>query len=235
MGNIFKPILFSTPMVQAILNAGKTHTRRTKGLEEINKDPEAWRKKGIAIKGDIKKGIDPNIYLIFYNVKTGERIDIPEVYNSGNILWVRETTITLRDEHLEGREGNMYYKTEELPLTSDFLKACGYRWTPAIHMKKMSCRIFLKIKSVRVERLHEISMEDALSEGIERARWAPGWKHYTNPSKYFKDKFYGAMHGTIMSFMSLWMKINGRESLDSNPWVWVIEFERIDKPHDFVL
>ncbi|EJG02266.1 hypothetical protein [Flavobacterium sp. F52] len=236
MGNIFKPILFSTPMVKAILDDEKTQTRRTKGLEEINKNPDAWRamqsnfSSKVPFSGCVNR-IGRDLFIFFRS--DSETLEIKVPYQIGNILWVRETSITLRDEHLEGREGNIYYKTEERPLTSDFLKECGYKWTPAIHMKKTSCRVFLKVKSVRAERLHEITIEDALSEGIEKAPWAPGWKHYTNPSKYLKDKFYGAMHGTVISFMSLWMKINGKESLDLNPWVWVIEFERIDKPHDF--
>lgn len=232
MGNIFKPILFSTEMVQAILNNEKTQTRRTKGLDEINKDPYAWRRKTIEIKGGIKKGLDPNIYLTFYNVKTGDSIDIANVYNSGDILWVRETSMTLRDEHLEGREGNIYYKTEELPLTGDFLKECGYKWTPAIHMKKTACRLFLRVKSVRIELLQCISESDCIAEGAsDRLKSTDldllkGLKVWTIPSPFTAHQF---------GFLALWCKINGCESWISNPWVWVIEFERIDKPEDFLL
>ncbi len=228
MKNIFKPILFQTAMVSGILNDLKWLTRRTKGLDIINISPNDWShnyntrdKKSSTFK--------------FKNLVNKEKdIDIKCPYSVGDILWVRETSLKLMEEHLEGRDSNIYYKTEHLPIINSFLREHKYKWTPSIHMLKTRCRLFLKVKNVRLERLHEISVEDAIGEGIEKARWSPGWKHYTEPSKYLKDQFYGATHGAVISFLSLWMKINGKESLDSNPWVWVIEFERIEKPLDFI-
>lgn len=91
-------------------------------------------------------------------------------------------------------------------------------------MPKSACRIFLQITDIRVERLHEITEEDAKKEGIIEMS-----------DNYYKDYFGGisGYHLSIQSFRSLWMKINGIESWKSNPWVWVISFERCEKPENF--
>ena len=90
-------------------------------------------------------------------------------------------------------------------------------------MPKSACRIFLKVKSVRVERLQDISREDAIAEGIE-------YKRFENQGLGYKVYGCGTesqmtAHPTV-SFQSLWQSINGEQSWNDNPWVWVIEFER---------
>lgn len=79
------------------------------------------------------------------------------------------------------------------------------KWKPGIHMPKEACRIFLKVTEVKVESLQDISQEDAKAEGVLR----------------------------VDLFRDLWKSINGPESWESNPWVWVISFERIKKPENF--
>jgi hypothetical protein len=99
-------------------------------------------------------------------------------------------------------------------------------------MPKDAARIWLRIKDVRVERLQDISEDDALAEGIDNLTW----KDMAYPQNFFDymDPVGPPLCSAFYSFMSLWDKINGEESTDSNPWVWVIEFERIEKPNHSV-
>lgn len=86
-------------------------------------------------------------------------------------------------------------------------------WRPSIHMPKSACRLYLQITDIRVERLNEISEEDAKAEGVETLGLYPGYDVSA------RGKFEG-----------LWNSINGPDSWDSNPFVWVISFKKIDKP-----
>lgn len=104
----------------------------------------------------------------------------------------------------------------------------GLRWTPGIHMPRWASRITLEVTGVRVERLQDISESDAIAEGIERApsMGKPGafqWCDYRlprDPSEWFNDP--------VRSYQSLWEQINGPGSWASNPWVWVVEFKRLE-------
>lgn len=215
----FRPILFSTPMVQAILEGRKTQTRRTKGLEHINENPDGYRYDGSleeSPNGDIIKKENHFMEIIDIDGNPKEKyIKIKCPYgNIGDVLWVRETYCKLYESL------DLYYFKDDKSF--DHKKA---KWKPSIHMPKAACRLFLRIKDVRVERLQDITNEDALAEGV---------KEIEKDEAYF-DYMKGA--GTyvrpIGSFFSLWRSINGEKSYDANPWVWVIEFERIEKPIDF--
>lgn len=124
----------------------------------------------------------------------------------GDVLWVRETWDF----------GYPYaYKADgALPIT---------KWRPSIHMPKAACRLFLRITNVRVERLQDISEEDAIAEGVSRYPKSPiyGYKNYLHEDMYCLT--------AVDSFRTLWHSINGEQSWNDNPWVWVVEFERIEK------
>ena len=102
-------------------------------------------------------------------------------------------------------------------------------------MPKEACRLFLRIKSVRVERLQEIEgyaafESPALAEGIMKFHHGDGnygyhWKGNMDGGNYVHPEY---------AFKELWQSINGTDSWDTNPWVWVIEFERIEKPEGFI-
>ena len=95
----------------------------------------------------------------------------------------------------------------------------SYKWKPSIHMPKAACRLWLKVKAVRVERLRDISEEDAKAEG---AKAAP------------LPDLGNTWHTHKQGFEYLWQSINGAQSFLANPWVWVIEFERCEKPDNFL-
>ncbi len=209
----FIPILFSTPMVQAILEGRKIQTRRVikqkdqPHLKYDNSCIDYSNGFGWVVKHQIEE--DPDRYEITQNFKC-------PYGQVGDILWVRESFTKLASA--------IIYKADQ--SYELYLEA---KWKPSIHMLKSACRIFLKIKSIRVERLQDISEEDAKAEGV----------------KYVIDPYIGYcgldyIHGgyNLMTtpykgFRSLWKKINGEQSWDDNPWVWVIEFERIEKPENF--
>lgn len=211
-----KPILFSTEMVQAILEGRKTQTRRTKGLKVVNSNPDSHLFNSFSID---------NENATFKRLEgMWQGVDVP--YKTGDILWVRETFFcTKNHEHtpLFNNKGKYVYKA-----TDDFI-GC-HKWKPSIHMPKEACRLFLKITNVRAERLKEISENDAIAEGL-KTTVSP--KTGTTVYKIYDIGFSAYNHSSIDSFFSLWKSINGKESLESNPWVWVIEFERIEKTENF--
>lgn len=108
------------------------------------------------------------------------------------------------------------------------------RWKPSIHMPKNAARIWLEVVSVKVERLHSISEEDAKAEGVEsffvELFQEDRFRDYQYTGANWKDFNGGQWREAVSSFKSLWHKINGKESWDLNPWVWVVEFKRVDKP-----
>jgi hypothetical protein len=205
MSTKFHPILFSTPMVHAILEGRKTQTRRTKGLEKINITPDLWRIEKLNsffAKIDDEAGFDLKL--------------LKSPYNVGDVFWVRET-------FTEWPKGDFQF------YASTALGEELGKWKPSIHMPKEACRIFLKIKSIRVERLQDISWIDADSEGVKNDGFFEGLYNYLD---YLQNIFH--FISPIRSFMTLWQSINGKESWDTNPFVWVYEFEQIEKPLDFL-
>jgi hypothetical protein len=104
----------------------------------------------------------------------------------------------------------------------------GYKWKPSIHMPKAACRIWLRVKSVTIERLQSITQEDAIKEGV----------FFSDPYEGYVTDSEGRSFHTFLparSFEHLWCSINGAESWDANPWVWVIEFEKLDQmPEGFL-
>lgn len=179
-----KPIIFSTPMVQAILDGKKTQTRR---VIKIDDAPENWN---ISIAGTSIVRTEP------YDVK------LPR-YAAGDILWVKETW---------NYSPNWYYcyKADAIPDDNH-----GYigsiPWRPSIHMPRKAARIFLRVKTVRVERLQDITEEDAIAEGMS--------KTLVDGVVFISAKG---------NFHVFWDSLNIKRGYgwDANPWVWVIEFER---------
>jgi hypothetical protein len=197
-----KPIIFSTSMVKAILDGKKTQTRRVIKIEDA---PENWK---ISIAGTSIVRAEP------YDVK------LPR-YAAGDILWVRETW----SEHQE------YYNNSAKVFAEPhyIYKADGVyanKWRPSIHMPKEAARILLKVTGVRVERLQDITEEQAIKEGVKDPYdYMEPW-FYERPSmqglEYHRAAFAGLWFSTIPKYYEDYMTWEG------NPWVWVIEFERVE-------
>ena len=213
-----KPILYSTPMVKAIAADLKTATRRLKGLEEINQDPDQWQPDTAAFQFNIYG----KLTLCFENLKSHELKHINLPYGPiGGQLYIRESFLILEPEHCHnGFKSRFVYKadceaeSEEIRL--EYIKAgYPYKWKPSIHMPKEAARYFLNVVNITAERLKSITEAQAEEEGIRAIE--PGiYKDYTGKLNY--------VHTAKESFFTLWEKINGKASLDLNPWVWVYNF-----------
>lgn len=225
----FIPILFSTPMVQAILEGRKRQTRRlipdyfTDFFKaEIIKDPELCDQEALEYN-EIKP---KQHYGLFASFDSGEE-HLKSRWQPGDILWVRETWSCISYLNPDNTEYKYFYRADG---GENFSK-----WKPSIHMPKDACRLFLKVISVRVERLQDISEEDAITEGVLDMFYGKGIAG--NAFFNYMDKRGGwdcVADDAIHSYKTLWQKINGLNSWDENPWVWVIEFEQVEKPKDFL-
>ena len=236
-----KPILFSTLMVKAILEGRKTQTRRIIKPQplvhnDVIKMPIPIDEYSKLLGEYTKKG-----YTQIYTKGVLEGMIAPLCkYEIGDVLWVRETwTDPTPDQSgypiLYKADFPMTYHGTEADLTETItLQAKDYKWKPSLFMPRDACRLFLKIKNIRVERLQDISEDDACDEGIEildspncdAGDYNSYPRNYMISEKdadgfpYFKDGEY------IKSFQSLWESINGEKSWEDNPFVWVIEFEK---------
>ncbi|WP_280189028.1 hypothetical protein [Delftia sp. PS-11] len=205
-----RPILFSAPMVRALLAGTKTQTRRAVALP---------RSRDSFVLEDRGAGWWP------YQSDDGESplcddgMEHPYTCpygRPGDRLWVRETFARIDGQThpwIETDYRATYTHGDRLGDSLGIKK----RWSPAIHMPRHASRILLDIKAVRVERLQDISEADAAAEGLlyntdHMGHWSgTGERWYSTAREAFRD---------------LWQSINGPDSWGANPWVWVVEFER---------
>lgn len=220
-----RPVLFSGEMVRAILDNHKTQTRRViKPQPMINfTDKYSVEIEWLGVLTRRSGGLSfsaQELLDYFWEDICNQRLTnevLCPYGRRGDRLWVRETFCyyhSIKDEH-----GNqkIAYRADIDPKYHK-----NFTWKPSIHMPRKASRIFLEVTDIRIERLQDISEEDAIAEGIEKNpvqfdTWldypagssAAGWR---NPKH---------------SFQSLWQSINGNDSWELNPWVWVIEFKQI--------
>lgn len=194
-----KPILFSAPMVRAILAGTKSQTRR------VIKAPDLFISSG-AVDG--------------FGVMSMANDDIREVccpYGSpGTRLWVKETW---GNGALPGYPPTYFYRADDVHSHREgWATPPGFKWRPSIHMPRAASRITLEVTGVRVERIQDISEADALAEGV--ALHDDGkFTNYLSPTGYAGN--------AVSSYRSLWGSINGPGSWSQNPLAWVIEFRRV--------
>lgn len=207
-----RPILFSGSMVRALLAGTKTQTRRickpamAHNLSHVVEVPDPQE------RGQVYNGTtfgDEEGAIQFTSPYGGVR----------DRLWVRESHWWFKDEcdHETG-----YYPPA---LTADDVEyradgeSTRHGWRPSIHMPRWACRILLEITSVRVERLQDINQADAQAEG------APP----SHPSIDQISREFGYHDFPRSWYAQLWEEINGPGSWDANPWVWVVEFKRVQQ------
>lgn len=212
----FKPILFSTEMVQSILDGRKTQTRRV--IKE-------------------KMSSDVMQYATENNKETFDFISRNAPIKFNDILWVRETfeyfatNWNPHDKLEKSSQVTFNYKASDRQFLNevDVMGELAYKalyhieknlgFKPSIHMPKDAARIFLKVTDVRCERLNEISCSDCKAEGV----------FYEKHENEDVDDVLA-----LEAFMKLWDRINGKTiPWESNPWVWVYTFEKIEKPINF--
>lgn len=210
----FKPMLFSTDMVRAILDGTKTQTRRI-----IKPQPKNYTVKSIIDRCNFKNGN----WCIKHKIQENpDRFEITDLMKSnleiGNIIWVRET-------FGYSKEGKLYFAANV--CNPKYAPENG--WKPSLFMPKELCRLFLEVTGVRIERLNEISESDSILEGIQKTN--NGFINYDK--SYPVSEFIGGGTEAIRSYVSLWESINGKNSWSENPFVWVYTFKVVDRPHTF--
>lgn len=234
-----RPILFNDEMVRATLDGRKTHTRRIikspaknmqqNGAEVIRRNPDndPWYKDHVwSMRTDSGMWGDytHDRFLQFCPFgKVGDRLWVREAHfvmphpsDSG----LRESDIPSTWDHACSVAGSVVYRADR--GLRGFHPMPGLGWKPSIHMRREHSRITLEITSIRVDRLQDISEEDAVDEGCQAIA---GCKWHT-----FKQAEAGIPmhdHTALDAFEVLWESINGPGSWDANPWVWVVEFKRI--------
>lgn len=230
------PILFSTPMIKAILEGRKTVTRRI--ITPQNSDCTAYRYESksrmegfgkLDFNDVVRDGIGaPDGYLKVFRPEDGTRHRVHCKWSAEDQLWVRESFskvwVTTSNKFPEGHS-EYRYKADHKGMT---IKGHD-RYKPSIHMPHEASRIQLLITSVRPERLHDITEEDARMEGVEK-HWYDDHRETPGRDLFFvtgvtKDGF--GFPSAVEAFQDLWVKINGAESWLGNPWVWRTEFNRI--------
>lgn len=219
------PILFSGPMVRAILSGQKTVTRRVvKGIDPERLGETMTRAQWQKVNRELPVAFGPTYFCPY-----GQ---------PGDRLWVRETFYAFgrwetRYSEKKGRDewhfvdmtlecGKQYRYLASMagdrPARPRYAGATPAWWKrPAIFMPRWASRILLEIVSVRVERLHDISDEQCIAEGIGLTDNAVGVKLSVPPGE--------SMPRSV--FKELWESINGSESWAANPWVWAVEFKQV--------
>ena len=203
-----RPILFSAPMVRAILAGTKMQTRRV-----VKPQPPASTHQ-------VETWHHPDAKPRFFTWTTAGEISdqwepLPCPYGQpGDRLWVRETFRGCRAYEVQGYApkdwGNkpIWFAADGTPPGRP--EQWALRSRPSIHMPRWASRITLEVTDVRVERLQDISEADAVAEGVKNSLHLPGGRFATE------------------NFAHLWWSINGDGSWEANPWVWVVEFKRIE-------
>ena len=198
-----RPILFSAPMVRAILAGQKTQTRRVV-------KPTRDRSLGCELAphelaGELRTGD-------FRNSRFGK---------PGDRMWVKETTLKVEDH---GYVGPVYAESDDgracmsgglAPSDDDCTEVEPWeiKRRPSIFMPRSMARIILEVIDVRIEKLCGISAADCIAEGAPGGHGAiPGYAYSATPQEHYRH---------------IWTSINGAASWDSNPWVWVVEFKHL--------
>lgn len=234
-----RPIIVPPDMVKAILDGRKTMFRKI-----LKCQPEPPR--GIYNENDAIPILEEfgDELLLRFNWRT-ERY-YPKIHENASffdgrsqcpygkvsdILWLREIFSELYDtcDHPElpgatEERWSLGYRYKADNYVHQVLDGFWTGWRSPIHMPKEACRLILRINAIRVERLQDISEEDAIAEGIDRNHDGH-WRFYTK--KKLRTVTAGCQSAKD-SFLSLWTSINGSDSWIANPWVWVVSFERIN-------
>ena len=246
------PILFTGPMVRAILEGRKTQTRRIVKIHAGNR----VIRNGYYIEmhdiGLMWKPVGGQPWEPFPKDRTGEYCPYGKV---GDRLWVRETW---RPDVNENDISGYLYKADDCFIEIENSEKAADQWLylrkpeeqwpvmkppvwrPSIHMPRVASRLLLEVVNVRVERLQDISEEDAIAEGVEPYCGADYQKCFScsHRKKCQFDGLYrdytteedGFPANAKNSFKSLWDSINRDRGhrWDTNPWVWVVEFKRVE-------
>ncbi|HBY9530469.1 hypothetical protein AB9B74_08120 [Klebsiella aerogenes] len=220
-------MIFNGEMVRAILDGRKTQTRR---IMKVQPEPSKSR------PGDFwfsSKKLESMVHISDFAPGNSPIADYHLFIQEhccpfgavGDRIWVRETWARY---NIDQNSHDLAYRAT---TPADWPEEG--RWRPSIHMPRWASRILLEITNVRIERLNAISPEDAESEGLECTNFTgfgdePGLPSYPEPDVYFDPLKKQRKEYPPEAFAGLWESIYGEGSWKANPWVWVIEFKRVE-------
>ena len=212
-----KPILFNTEMVRAIIDGRKTCTRRIVRPPYFVDGDENDKRSLITLRTATKNSS------LYRQIGQMPYPDAP--YRMCDILYVRETWCKGLARYIYRAD---YSDTEKFYRNG---KEIEMKWHPSIHMPKEAARIWLKVTDVRVERLHDITEDGALREGAQGIKC----DHVAMESGCTDCMNTGWIEPPQVEFMQIWDSTIKKPDIDrygwdASPWVWVIEFERCEKP-----
>ncbi len=209
-----RPILFSAPMVRAIIAGDKTQTRRILKPQPPSDVGEIQSGFFHPTKID-RSGNEYPGERAFGAYSTDGRWGVKSPYGGpGARLWLRETWAPVSTFDPSPETGALYRAD---PIY-DGMASFEWRWRPSIHMPRWASRITLEVTGVRVERVQEISEVDAYREGVV----IPSHHAFTsNRNPELRNE-------ARTEFQALWHEINGPGSWERNDWVWVVEFKRVE-------
>ncbi len=228
-----RPIIFSGPMVRALVEGRKTQTRR------VLKVPDSWAFEGFNIHGQWLFYPEGNIH----NAKDDARMEamydkwdglMQPKYQVSDMLWVRESL--RRDNKNCWRyraDDTVIAMAKTDPRVSEMIGWAHHKegdFCSPIHMPRWASRITLEVEAVRIERLQEITDEDALAEGVYKHESWGGGHHYRAHAESDLCGVWAAL-----AFAKLWNSIHGPGAWEKNPWVVVIGFEAIKDNVDAIL
>jgi hypothetical protein len=227
-----RPILFSAPMVRAILEGRKTQTRRVVSVQPPNE--AGWKLSECASTTGDKRNIGrvqwlkiaPNGYEVldsfgeYFSSKygrAGDRLWVRETFNHSDSWYEDKPSLNWKNCRRDGKCTYVYYNATLTPAQRRERNEDPWPWTPSIFMPRWASRITLEIVSVRVERVQEISEADSISEGIQGCIDTTGMSSLRIGAEKYRE---------------LWDSINAKRdgyAWKDNPWVWVIEFKKLSE------
>jgi hypothetical protein len=231
-------IIFNAEMVRAVLEGRKTQTRRIMKVQPVpskTRESDFWfscnKTRSMVHVSDFIPGNCANLP------------DAHEYFSMccpfgavGDRLWVRETfrvhsraTDVATLVYRASERQSWTQQTHRVPVVNCNKPVSPENWTPSIHMPRWASRITLEITGVRVERLQDISESDAVAEGIEPLPHDPDLPKMYH--EYFPVGIKNGLRCTMSasnSFRGLWESLSGKGRWQANPWVWVIEFKRVE-------
>jgi hypothetical protein len=213
-----RPILMSAPMVRALLAGKKTQTRRiVKPQPELGEHGWEWPSAKCKSMVEVREmgGLGP------YGGR-GDRLWVRETWNAIHAHHDGEIDVAQQIPKARGTWSAVYAATDS--QRDEHRDDRGFGWRPGIHMPRWASRITLDVTSVRVERLHAITEADAWAEGIDEIDGMLDAAAICAAAK-LADCGYEDARAT---FAALWCEINGAESWEANPWVWVVGFKRVE-------
>ena len=222
-----KPILFNTEMVMAILDGRKTVTRRVLKNQDKHTYAFSW---------EIDERGKPFVALFCNDNNEKYLLGNNSIYGIGDILYVREAFAPVTD-YIDGEPETVYaYKasTPDNQYIGNVMSLPITAWHPSIHMPKEAARIFLRVTDVRVERLQDIITGDYRTPGnINKEGIYEPCTRCTHPNGDCKDFIRDQTCRLVHSFAALWNGTVRKSGIEAycwaaNPWVWVIEFERLE-------